>query len=106
MKRGTSGTNLLKYKQKRKEIIGPLLNGRGKLLTNTNKVEFLCTCYTSLFTSIFGSQALWTKIQADESTDLPSVKEELVCEQLQDLDPYRFMGPDKIHPSVLESWMK
>lgn len=31
-------------------------------------------------------------------TDPPSVKEELVCELLQEFDPHRFVGPDNIHP--------
>ncbi|KFP46491.1 RNA-directed DNA polymerase from mobile element jockey, partial [Cathartes aura] len=31
----------------------------------------------------------------------PSVKEELVCELLQELDPYKSRGPDNIHPRVL-----
>lgn len=97
MKRDTSGTNLLKYKQKQKEIIGPLLNRRDELVTNTEKAEFLYTFYTSLLISIFGSQALWTKIQVDENTDPLSVKDKLVCEQLQEFDPYKFMCPDNIH---------
>ena len=42
-----------------------------------------------------------TKIQVDANTDPPSVKEELVCELLQELDPYKSMGPDNIHPRVL-----
>ncbi|GAB0179917.1 mitochondrial enolase superfamily member 1 [Grus japonensis] len=32
---------------------------------------------------------------------LPPVKEELVCELLQELVPYKLMGPDNIHPRVL-----
>ncbi|KFR04757.1 hypothetical protein Y956_16401, partial [Nipponia nippon] len=31
----------------------------------------------------------------------PSVKKELVCELLQELDPYKSMGPDAIHQRVL-----
>lgn len=34
-------------------------------------------------------------------TDPPSVTKELVCELLQELDPYKLMGTDIIHPSVL-----
>ncbi|GAB0179636.1 mitochondrial enolase superfamily member 1 [Grus japonensis] len=33
--------------------------------------------------------------------DPPSMKEELVCELLQELDLYKLMGPDNIHPRVL-----
>jgi len=44
---------------------------------------------------------LGTKIQVDANTDPLSVKEELVCELLQELDPYKSMGPDIIHPRVL-----
>jgi len=29
------------------------------------------------------------------------VKEELICELLQELGPYRLMDPDNIHPRVL-----
>ncbi|PKU40160.1 rna-directed dna polymerase from mobile element jockey- hypothetical protein [Limosa lapponica baueri] len=41
-------------------------------------------------------QALGTKIQVDANTGPPSVKEELLCELLQELDPYKSMGPDTI----------
>jgi len=44
---------------------------------------------------------LVTKVQVNENTDLLSVKEELVCELLQDLDPYKLMDPDSIHLRVL-----
>jgi len=54
-----------------------------------------------MFTSTVGPQALGTKIQVDASTDPPSVKEELVSELLQELDPYKLMVPDNIHPWVL-----
>lgn len=98
MKRDTSSTNLLKYKQKLKENIGLLLNRRGELVTSTEKAEFPYTFFASLFISIVGSQASWTKIWVDENTDPPSVKEELGCELLQEFDPHRFVGPDNIHP--------
>ena len=89
-------------KQKQKEYIGSLLNRRGELLTNpTEKAEILKSFLTSVFTSTVGLQALGTKIQLDANTDLSSVKKELVCEQLQDLDPYRSVGPDNIYPKVL-----
>ncbi|GAB0180769.1 mitochondrial enolase superfamily member 1 [Grus japonensis] len=89
-------------KQKQKENIGPLLNRRGELVTNnTEKAEVLNTFFTSVFTSTVGPQALGTKIQVDANADPPSAKEELVCELLQKLDPYKSMGPDNIHPRVL-----
>ena len=82
-------------KQKQKEIIGPLLNRRGELVThNAEKAEVLNTFFTSAFTSTVGLQALGTKMQVDANTDPLSVKEGLVCELLQELDPYRSMGPD------------
>lgn len=34
-------------------------------------------------------------------TDPPSVTKELVCELLQEFDPYKLIGTDIIHPSVL-----
>lgn len=37
----------------------------------------------------------------DANTDLPVEKEELVFELLQKLDPYKSMGPDNIHLSVV-----
>ncbi|GAB0196208.1 mitochondrial enolase superfamily member 1 [Grus japonensis] len=43
------------------------------------------------------AKALGTKIQVNANTDPPSVKEELVCELLQELDPYKLMDPDNIH---------
>ncbi|GAB0204370.1 hypothetical protein GRJ2_002902600 [Grus japonensis] len=90
-------------KQKQKENIGPLLNRRGELVTNNaEKAEVLNISFTSVSTSTVGPPALGTKIQVDANTDPPSVKEELVCELLQELDPYKSMGSDNIHPRVLK----
>ncbi|KAK4809950.1 LOW QUALITY PROTEIN: hypothetical protein QYF61_002907 [Mycteria americana] len=89
-------------KQKQNENTGPLLNRRRELVTNNaEKAEVLNTFFTSVFTSTVGPQALGTKIQVDANTNPPSVKEELVCELLQEFDPYKLMGPDNIHPRVL-----
>ncbi|KAK4821749.1 hypothetical protein QYF61_000810 [Mycteria americana] len=70
------------------------------MYTNTcslgNKQEEL-----ELHAHTVGPQALRTKIQVDANTDPPSVNQELVCELLQQLDPYKWMGPDNIHPRVL-----
>ncbi|KAK4826132.1 hypothetical protein QYF61_005284 [Mycteria americana] len=89
-------------KQKQKENIGLLLNRRGELVTNNaEKAEVLNTFFTSVFTSTVGPHALRTKIQVDANTDPLSVKEELVCELLQELDPYKLMSPDVIHLRVL-----
>ncbi|KAK4812899.1 hypothetical protein QYF61_027293 [Mycteria americana] len=89
-------------KQKQKENIGPMLNRRGELVTNNaEKAEVLNTFFTSIFTSTVGLQTLGTKIQVDANTDPPSVREELVGELLQKLDPYKSMGPDVIHLRVL-----
>ncbi|KAK4821781.1 hypothetical protein QYF61_002197 [Mycteria americana] len=66
--------------------------------------QFLQENANVLFTngqSTVGPQALRTKIQVDANTDPPSVNQELVCELLQQLDPYKWMGPDNIHPRVL-----
>ena len=90
------------HKQKKKENIGPLLNGKGESITNdAEKAEVLNTFFTSVFTSTVGSQTLGTKLPIDPNTDPPLVKEELVHELLQELDPYKSMGPDNIHPRVL-----
>ncbi|PKU35269.1 rna-directed dna polymerase from mobile element jockey-like [Limosa lapponica baueri] len=51
--------------------------------------------------STVGRQALGTTIQVDANTDPPPVKEELACELLQELDPYKLTDPDAIHPRVL-----
>ena len=92
----------INIKQKQKENIGLLLNRRGELVTNNaEKVEDVNTFFISIFTSTAGPQALRTKIQVDANTDPPSVKEELVCELLQELDPYKLMGPDIIQTRVL-----
>ncbi|KAK4810859.1 hypothetical protein QYF61_008831 [Mycteria americana] len=89
-------------KQKQKENIGLLLNRRGELVTNNaEKAEVLNTFFTSVFTSTVGPQALGTKIQVDANTDPLSVKEELVRELLQEVDTYKSMGPDNIHPRLL-----
>lgn len=39
-------------------------------------------------------------MQVDANTDPLSVKEESLCEVLQELDPYTLMGPDNIPPRV------
>jgi len=88
--------------QKQNENIGLLLNRRGELVTNnTEKAEVLNTSFTSVFTCTVGFQAFEMKIQVDANTDPPPVQEVLVCELLQELDPYKSMGPDNIHPRVL-----
>ena len=44
------------HKQKKKENIGPVLNGKGESITNdAEKAELLNTFFTSLFTSTVGS---------------------------------------------------
>lgn len=74
MKGDSSGTNLLKDKQKQKENIGLLLNRRGELVTNNaEEAEVLNPFFTSVFTSIVGPQALGTKIQVDANR--PTVRE-------------------------------
>ncbi|GAB0210341.1 hypothetical protein GRJ2_003499900 [Grus japonensis] len=71
-------------KQKQKENIGPLLNRRDELVTNSaEKAEVLNTFFTSVFTSTVGPQALGTKIQVDANMDLPSVKEELYKKDIE-----------------------
>ncbi|KAK4815592.1 hypothetical protein QYF61_004807 [Mycteria americana] len=59
------------------------------------------TSYAEYPSDTVGPQALGIKIQVDVNTDRPSVKEELVCELLQELDPYKLMGPDNIHLRLL-----
>jgi len=89
-------------KQKLKEDIGRLLNRRGEFVANcAEKAEVLNTFFTSVFTSTVGPQALGAKTQVDANTDSLPVNEELVCELLQELGPYKLMGPDVIHPMVL-----
>ena len=90
------------HKQKKKENIGPLLNRKGESITNdAEKAEVRINFFTSVFTNTDGSQALGRKLPIELNTDPPSVNEELVCELLQELDPYKSMGPDAIHPRVL-----
>ena len=54
-----------------------------------------------MFTSTLGPQALGTKTKVDANTDPLLVKEKLVCEILQELDPCKSMGLDNIHLRVL-----
>ena len=89
-------------KQKHQENIGPLLNRRDELVTNTTEnAEVLNTFFTSVFTSTVGPQGMGTKTRVYANIDPPSVKEELVCELSQDLDSYKSIRPDVIHPRVL-----
>ncbi|KAK4827027.1 hypothetical protein QYF61_013161 [Mycteria americana] len=89
-------------KQKQKENTGLLLNRSAELVTNNaEKAEVLTTFFTSVFTSTVGPQALGTEIPVDANTDPPSAKEELVCELVQEPDPYKSTGPDTIHRRVL-----
>lgn len=57
-------------KWKQKENVGPLLYGRGELVTNdAEKAEVLDPSFTSVFTNTVGPQALGTKFQVDANTD-------------------------------------
>ncbi|GAB0204449.1 hypothetical protein GRJ2_002910500 [Grus japonensis] len=89
-------------KQKEKENVGLLLNRRGEIVSkNAEKAEVLNISFTCVSTSPVGPLALGPKVQVDANTDPPSVKEELVCELLQELDPGRLMGPDDTHLRAL-----
>ncbi|GAB0204441.1 phosphatidylinositol 4-phosphate 5-kinase type-1 beta [Grus japonensis] len=90
-------------KQKQKENVGLLLNRRGEIVSkgNAEKAEVLNISFTCVSTSPVGPLALGPKVQVDANTDPPSVKEELVCELLQELDPGRLMGPDDTHLRAL-----
>ena len=75
-----------------------MLNGKGESITNdAEKAEVLNTFFTSVFISTVGYQALGMKLPVDPNTDPPSAKEELVYELLQELDPYKSMGPDALN---------
>lgn len=77
---------------------------RGELVTNNvEEKEVLNTFFVTVFTSNVGPQALGTQIQVDANTDPPSVREELVRERLQELDPYKLLRPDNIHTRVLRA---
>ncbi|KAK4828820.1 hypothetical protein QYF61_000877 [Mycteria americana] len=84
-----------------------MLNGYfGKTNTITPNVSPLPSSSPALYTEhdaicTVGPQAWGTKIQVDTNTDPLSVKEELICELLQELDPYISIGPDNIHLRVL-----
>ncbi|KAJ7404795.1 hypothetical protein WISP_143554 [Willisornis vidua] len=63
-------------------------NRRGEFLTNnTEKTEVLNKFFTSVFSSNVGSLAFGTEIWVDATTNPLLVKEELVCELSQQLDP-------------------
>lgn len=75
---------------------------RGGVVTNnTEKAEVLNSFFTSVFTSTVGPPDLRRKTQVDANTNPLSMKEELVCGLLQELNPYKLMGPYNIHLRVL-----
>jgi len=75
-------------KQKQKENVIPVLKRRGELVANkAEKAEVINTSFTSVFTSAVGPQVLGAKIQVDANRGPLSVKEDLVCELFQELDP-------------------
>lgn len=64
------------------------------------KAEVLNAFFISVFTSTARPLSFGTKIRVEANVDPLSVKKELVCELLQELNPYKLMGPDIIHLRV------
>ncbi|KAM6381950.1 uncharacterized protein FN964_003655 [Alca torda] len=87
-------------KRKTREVVGPLLNEAGVMVTeDAEKAELLNAFFTSVFSarpSPQESQAL-NKVTGKEE-DFPWVEEEQVRDQLDHLDIHKSMGPDGMHP--------
>lgn len=78
-------------------LVGTYLLNRGCELVTTVKAEVPNTFFTPNLNSTAELAALGTKIQVNANTELLSVKEVLMCELSQELDPYKLMGPKNVN---------
>ena len=85
--------------------MGSLLNEVGALVTeHAEKAELLNATFASVFIAKAGpqeSQAPEVIKEVCRKDDLPLVKEDCVRDYLNNLDTYKSMGPDGVHPRVL-----
>jgi len=92
-------------KQKTRENVGPLLNEVGVLMMeDAEKAQLLNAFFASVFTAKANpqeSQSLEIREEAWPKDDLPLVKEDCVRDHLSNLDTYKSMGPNGMHPRVL-----
>ncbi|CAM4512741.1 unnamed protein product, partial [Caretta caretta] len=85
-----------------RESVGPLLNGRGKLVTeDAEKANVLNAFFASVFTNKVSSQTTALGNTAWGVGDQPSVEKEVVRDYLEKLDEHKSMGLDALHPRVL-----
>jgi len=82
--------------------MGLLLNEVGVLvMENAEKTELLNAFFASVFSAKAGpqeSQALEVREKACRKDDLPLVEQDSVRDHLSNLDAYKSMGPDLMHP--------
>ncbi|KAK4827625.1 hypothetical protein QYF61_019835 [Mycteria americana] len=99
----------LKYvnsKRRSKENIGPILVEDGHLI---NRDEEKPEAFNAFFASVFNNTDRPWAVRSPESedhecgnSDFPFVDTEIVRDQLYQLNVYKSMGPDGIHPRVLK----
>jgi len=94
--------NYISSKRKTRDNVGLLLNEAGVLVTeDAEKAELLNAFFASLYSAKAGpqeSQAPEVKEEAYRKDDLPLVEEDCVRHCLSNLDAYKSMGPDGMHP--------
>jgi len=97
--------NYISSKRKVRDNVGPLQNEADVLvMEDAEKAELLNAFFASVFSAKAGpqeSEAPGVREEAHREDDFPLIKEDCVMVRLRDLNTYKSMGPDGMHPRVL-----
>ncbi|KAK4823408.1 hypothetical protein QYF61_001782 [Mycteria americana] len=93
-------------KRRAKENLQPLVDGGGNTVTkDEEKAEVLNAFFASVFNSrancSLGTQPPEWEDRDGDQTGAPIIQVEMVSDLLHHLDTHKSMGPDEIHPRVL-----